>query len=268
MAGASVESAVWRDGAAFVFTRPDTLRLYLNPDIGRALATLPAEVVLVTAITADEFSPLLPAFGWEQVYPVVLLKYTRNIYYIRLDDLGGPFNQHADIDLSWLADDLLGWAHTHDKPIAWIRPGEHLAKGVKRLAYYSTTPGPLLTYGVHPAVGLTADDLREQCPTCHCCLECVSCHCHEWTRRPLRLLACGSDSPTGKSGRSVESGERSKPGAGVPYGTKRRRPGSVRNRSIGEGAAGLRAWPRAKGIWVLAFMGRVENGLPVLELTA
>ncbi|MFD5203869.1 hypothetical protein ACFWM7_27830 [Streptomyces sp. NPDC058375] len=45
----AVESAAWRDWAATVYPRPRGLCLALDPAIGRALADLPAGLVLVSS---------------------------------------------------------------------------------------------------------------------------------------------------------------------------------------------------------------------------
>ncbi|WP_338704353.1 hypothetical protein V2W30_41275 (plasmid) [Streptomyces sp. Q6] len=111
-----VESAAWREWAAMVYPRPRVLRLALNPDVGRALADLPADLVLVSSYTAAELEPLLPALGWEKVPPLVPMRHTGRIHYMRVDDPGR--SPDAENGLHWRAEEVISWARTHDRPVA------------------------------------------------------------------------------------------------------------------------------------------------------
>ncbi|MCX5434010.1 hypothetical protein OHU11_40530 (plasmid) [Streptomyces sp. NBC_00257] len=71
-----VTSAAWQEWAAMVYPRPRGLRLALNAEVGRALADLPADLVLVSSYTPGELEPLLPALGWETVPPLVPMRHT------------------------------------------------------------------------------------------------------------------------------------------------------------------------------------------------
>ncbi|MYX04234.1 MULTISPECIES: hypothetical protein [unclassified Streptomyces] len=154
-----VESAAWRDWAAMVYPRPYGLRLALDPAVGRALADLPADLVLVSSYAPAELEPLLPALGWDTLPPMVPLRNTGTVHYLRVDD-PGRFPDAED-DLRWRTEEIAFWAQTHDRPVAWVRAGDHHEQEVRSAArrMYSTV-GPLLPYAVAPAAGLTADDLQ------------------------------------------------------------------------------------------------------------
>ncbi|MGJ5899408.1 hypothetical protein ACSCBZ_46835 [Streptomyces niveiscabiei] len=152
-----VESAAWREWAAMVYPPQRGLRLALSPDAGRALADLPADLVLVSTYTAAELEPLLPALGWETVPPLVPLRHTGRTHYMRVDDPG--LSPEARGDLRWRAEEVISWARTHDRPVAWVRGGDHHQEAVRRTCL--STVGPLLAYAVDPAAGVTAADLEK-----------------------------------------------------------------------------------------------------------
>ncbi|MFD3820235.1 hypothetical protein ACFWRZ_34680 [Streptomyces rubiginosohelvolus] len=154
-----VESAVWREWAAMVYPRPRGLRLALDPAIGRALADLPADLVLVSSYAPAELEPLLPALGWESVPPMVPLRHSGTEPYVRVEDPGRSPDA-ADV-LRWRTEEIACWAQTHDRPVAWVRARDHHVQEVRSAArsMYSTV-GPLLPYAVDPATGLTADDVQ------------------------------------------------------------------------------------------------------------
>ncbi|MFD7859144.1 hypothetical protein ACFV6B_33425 [Streptomyces microflavus] len=154
-----VESAAWRDWAAVVYPRPRGLRLALDPAVGRALADLPADLVLVSSYAPAELVPLLPALGWDSVPPMVPLRHTAAVHYLRPDDPGR--SPDAESELRWRTEEIASWAQTHDRPVAWVRAGTHHEREVRSAAQrmYATV-GPLLPYAVDPAAGLTAGDLQ------------------------------------------------------------------------------------------------------------
>lgn len=80
------ESAAWRAEAVIPPPRARGPRLALNPAPGRALAGLPADLVLVTSYTRAELEPLLPALGWDTVPPLVPLRVSGAAHYVRPDD--------------------------------------------------------------------------------------------------------------------------------------------------------------------------------------
>ncbi|MFK0150341.1 hypothetical protein ACIQUZ_35210 [Streptomyces griseus] len=153
------ESAAWREWAAMVYPRPRGLRLALDPAVGRALADLPADLVLVSSGAPAELKPLLPALGWETLPPMVPLRHTAAVHYMRVDDPGR--SPDAVDALRWRTEEIASWARTHDRPVAWVRAGDHHAREVRDPArrMYGTV-GPLLPYGVDPAAGLTAGNVR------------------------------------------------------------------------------------------------------------
>ncbi|MFJ3439452.1 hypothetical protein ACIPMU_38805 [Streptomyces cyaneofuscatus] len=153
------ESAAWRAEAVIPPPRARGPRLALNPAPGRALAGLPADLVLVTSYTRAELEPLLPALGWDTVPPLVPLRVSGAAHYVRPDDR--VLSPLADDYLRRRAEEIAVWARTHDRPVAWVRAGDHHAReitGVSKPLY--CTVGPLLPYAVDPAAGLTADDLQ------------------------------------------------------------------------------------------------------------
>ncbi|MEU2675047.1 hypothetical protein ABZ622_40850 [Streptomyces sp. NPDC007164] len=85
-----VTSAAWQEWAAMVYPRPRGLRLALDAEVGRAVADLPADMVLVSSYTPAELDPLLPALGWETLPPMVPLRHTSTIHYMRVEDPAGP----------------------------------------------------------------------------------------------------------------------------------------------------------------------------------
>ncbi|MFH8670579.1 hypothetical protein ACH4F3_37785 [Streptomyces anulatus] len=127
-----VESAVWREWAAMVYPRPRGLRLALHPAAGRALADLPADLVLVSSYAQGELVPLLPALGWDTVPPMVPLRHTAAVHYLRVDDPGR--SPDAENELRWRTEEIASWAQTHDRPVAWVRAGEHHAEEVRSAA--------------------------------------------------------------------------------------------------------------------------------------
>lgn len=152
------ESAAWREWAVMVYPPQRGLRLALNPDVGRALADLPADLVLVSTYTAAELAPLLPALGWEAVPPLVPLRDTGRIHYMRVDDPGR--SPEARGDLRWRAEEVIAWARTHDRPVVWVRGGDHHREATRSITSYLSTVGPVLAYAVDPAAGVTAADLE------------------------------------------------------------------------------------------------------------
>lgn len=117
------ESPAWRAEAAIPPPRARGPQLALNPAVGRALAGLPADLVLVTSYTEGELEPLLPALGWDTVPPLVPLRNSGATYYLRPDDR--VLSPHADIYLRSRAEEIALWARTHDRPVAWVRAGGH-----------------------------------------------------------------------------------------------------------------------------------------------
>ncbi|WP_327180406.1 hypothetical protein OG599_35070 (plasmid) [Streptomyces sp. NBC_01335] len=243
----AAESAAWRAWAAMVYPRQAPLRLALDPAVGRALAELPADLALVSSYTPAELAPLLPAFGWETLPPLVPLRETGSVHYLRVEDPGRC--PDAKTALYCRSEEIVSWARTHDRPVAWVRAGAHHQEQLRRTLGYLSAVGPLRAHPVAPATGLTAADLdalrewaremslrpepapvvprrcrdcgdrsttvrdgrradrvharcgsccecwcpdpsedrfqpcgdllREQCPDCRCCLNCVGCHCGE-----------------------------------------------------------------------------------------
>ncbi|MET8747263.1 hypothetical protein [Streptomyces sp. NPDC004728] len=152
------ESATWQRWAEMVYPRQRGLRLALNPAVGRALADLPADLVLVSTYTPAELEPLLPALGWESVPPLVPMRHTAVIHYMRVDDPG--LSPEAAGDLHWRAEEIISWARTHDRPVAWVRAGDHHQEEVRRITAYLSTVGPVLAHAVGSDAGLTAADLQ------------------------------------------------------------------------------------------------------------
>ncbi|MFJ3882955.1 hypothetical protein ACIPW5_36590 [Streptomyces sp. NPDC090077] len=152
-----VESAAWRDWAVWVYPRPAGLRLTLNPAVGRALAELPADLTLVSSYAPAEVEPLLPALGWEAVPPMIPLPSTGSVHYMRVDDPGR--SPDAEDGLPWRAEEIASWARTHDRPVAWVRAGDEHREAVRLTTSYLSTVGPVLAYGVDPALGITPADL-------------------------------------------------------------------------------------------------------------
>ncbi|MFJ9574490.1 hypothetical protein [Streptomyces bacillaris] len=153
------ESAAWRAEAAIPRPRARGPRLALSPATGRALAGLPADLALVTSYTEGELEPLLPALGWDTVPPLVPLRSSGAAHYLRPGDR--VLSPHADIYLRSRAEEIAVWARTHDRPVAWVRAGDHHAReirGADRVLY--RTVGPLLPYTADPATGLTDGDLQ------------------------------------------------------------------------------------------------------------
>ncbi|MFH8439315.1 hypothetical protein ACH4A3_29340 [Streptomyces sp. NPDC018007] len=153
-----VESAAWREWAEACFRPPRGLRLALDPAVGRALAGLTADLVLISSYAPEELEPLLPALGWDTLPPMVPLRETGREHYLRVEDPG--VSPYAEDNLAWRAGEIAWWAQSHDRPVAWVRAGDHHVREVDRAAQrtYSTV-GPLLPYAVDPAAGLTADDV-------------------------------------------------------------------------------------------------------------
>ncbi|MGW8986594.1 hypothetical protein ACWGQ9_28560 [Streptomyces parvus] len=138
-------------GAAWAYQRPYGLCLGLAPAVGRALADLPAD--LVSSYAPAELKLLLPALGWNTLPPMVPLHHTGTVHYLRADD-PGCFHD-AENELRWRTEEIAFWAQTHDRPVAWVRAGDHHEREVHSAArrMYSTV-GPLLPYAVDPAAGL------------------------------------------------------------------------------------------------------------------
>ncbi|HWU09943.1 MAG TPA: hypothetical protein VN520_26820 [Streptomyces sp.] len=154
-----VESAVWREWAAACFQPSRCLRLALDPTAGRALAGLSADLVLVSSYAPGELEPLLPALGWDTLPPMVPLRETGAVHYLRADDPG--LSPYTEDDLARQAEEIGSWAQTHDRPVAWVRPGDHHVREVRRAALRTyAAVGPLLPYAVDPVRGLTADDVQ------------------------------------------------------------------------------------------------------------
>lgn len=142
-----------------IFPRPRGLRLALDPAVGRALADLPADLVLVSSYTTVELEPLLPALGWDTVPPMVPLRRPSTAHYLRPDN--PALSPCAEDDLARRAEEIASWAQTHDRPVAWVRAGDHHAQAVRSAARRTyDTAAPLLPYAVDAAVGLTAGDLQ------------------------------------------------------------------------------------------------------------
>ncbi|MEV7275219.1 hypothetical protein ACIQIG_33395 [Streptomyces bacillaris] len=153
------ESAAWRAQAAIPRPRVRGPQLALNPAVGRALAGLPADLVLVTSYTEGELEPLLPALGWDTVPPLVPLRNSGATHYLRPDDR--VLSPHADIYLRSRAEEIALWARTHDRPVAWVRAGDHHTRLVNsRFGLVYPIVGPLLPYAADPATGLTEGDLQ------------------------------------------------------------------------------------------------------------
>ncbi|MBV7674088.1 hypothetical protein STHAL_32085 [Streptomyces halstedii] len=152
------ESAAWREWAAMVYPPQRGLRLALDPVVGQALAELPADLVLVSTYTPAELEPLLPALGWETLPPLVPMPYTARTHYMRVDDPGR--SPEAAGGLHWRAEELISWARTHDRPVAWVRAGDHHKAEVRHTSAYLPTVGPVLAHAVVPAAGITAADLQ------------------------------------------------------------------------------------------------------------
>ncbi|MFI5775340.1 hypothetical protein ACIA74_44595 [Streptomyces sp. NPDC051658] len=128
------ESAAWQGWAAMVYPRPRGLRLALNAEVGRALMDLPADLVLVSSYTPGELEPLLPALGWETVPPLVPMRHTATIHYMRVEDPGR--SPDAAAGLHWRAEEI------------------------RRTTAYLSTVGPVLAHAVNPAAGITAAGLQ------------------------------------------------------------------------------------------------------------
>lgn len=241
----AAESAAWRAWAAMVYPRQAPLRLALDPAVGRALAELPADLVLVSSCAPAELEPLLPALGWESVPPLVPLRETGSVHYLRVEDPGR--RPDAGIDLRYRTEEIVSWARTMTArwresapgttrgraapdprlpvggragPRAPRRPGRRAhgrrpgrAAGVGAgdgsaagAGPGGAAPVPGLRGPVHvrdgrrvdrvharcgsccecwcPAPGddkfqPCGDLMREQCPDCRCCRNCVGCHCGE-----------------------------------------------------------------------------------------
>ncbi|WP_239481902.1 hypothetical protein [Streptomyces sp. CS014] len=90
---------------------------------------------------------------------MVPLRHTATVHYLRVD-APGAFPD-AENELRWRTEEITLWAQTHDRPVAWVRAGDHHEREVRSAARrtYSTV-GPLLPYAVAPAAGLTAGDLQ------------------------------------------------------------------------------------------------------------
>ncbi|MFF7366042.1 hypothetical protein [Streptomyces sp. NPDC008125] len=194
----AAESAAWRAWAAMVYPRQAPLRLALDPAVGRALAELPADLVLVSSYTPDELAPLLPALGWASVPPLVPLRETGSVHYLRAEDPGRC--PDAGIDLRFRSEEIVAWARTHDRPVAWVRAGNHHQAELRRTLSYLSAVGPVLAHPVAPAAGLTAADLDAL---------------REWTQKmallpepapvvPRRCRDCGDRSTTVRDGRRVD----------------------------------------------------------------
>ncbi|MEV7715669.1 hypothetical protein [Streptomyces sp. NPDC088270] len=154
------ESAAWQEWAVMVYPRPLGLRIALDPAIGRALADLPAELALASSYTPAELEPLLPALGWKSVPPLVPMRHTSTVHYMRVEDPGR--SPDASGDLHWRAEEIASWARTHDRPVAWVRALDHHREELRQTAAYLSTVGPVLAYAVdfrrdQVEVGLRAD---------------------------------------------------------------------------------------------------------------
>ncbi|MFJ8848389.1 hypothetical protein ACIRFF_36510 [Streptomyces cyaneofuscatus] len=153
------ESAAWRAEGVIPRPRDRGPRLALDPAVGRALAGLSADLVLISSYTTAELEPLLPALGWDTVPPLVPLRHTGTVHYLRADD--PALSPYAEHNLARRAEEIASWAQTHDRPVAWVRAGDHHAQAVRSAARRTyDTVGPLLPYAVEPATGLTAGDLQ------------------------------------------------------------------------------------------------------------
>ncbi|UTR83640.1 hypothetical protein [Streptomyces cavourensis] len=133
------EPTAWWQETAPRAPRPD-----LSPAVGRALAGLPADLVLLcTPEQRSGLEPLLPTLGWDTVPPLA------------------PLRDPRATAVRSRAREVVLWAHSHDRPVAWVRAGSHHVQEVsgtfRRL--YSTV-GPLLPYAVDPTTGLTPADVQ------------------------------------------------------------------------------------------------------------
>ncbi|WP_457467482.1 hypothetical protein [Streptomyces sp. TE4109] len=193
-----VTSAAWQEWAAMVYPRPRGLRLALDAEVGRALVDLPADLVLVSSYTPGELEPLLPALGWETVPPMVPLRHTATIHYMRVEDPGR--SPDAAAGLHWRAEEIVSWARTHDRPVAWVRAQDHHREEIRRTTAYLSTVGLVLAHAVDPAAGITAADLQAL---------------REWAREmealpepapvvPRRCRDCGDRGTTVLNGRRVD----------------------------------------------------------------
>ncbi|MEW9515062.1 hypothetical protein [Streptomyces bacillaris] len=131
-------TAWWQESA------PRAPRPALDPAVGRALAGLPADLVLLCPPEEQAgLEPLLPSLGLDTVPPLA------------------PLRDPRATAVRSRARKVVLWAHSHDRPVAWVRAGDHHVQEVtgtfRRL--YSTV-GPLLPYAVDPATGLTPADVQ------------------------------------------------------------------------------------------------------------
>nr|WP_009998626.1 hypothetical protein [Streptomyces clavuligerus] len=153
-----VESAAWRAWAAPVHDGPRGPRLALDPETGRALASLPADLVLVSSYTPAELEPLLPALGWRTLPPMVPLPRTGTVHYLRAEDPG--LSPEPEENLRRRAEEIASWARTHDHPVAWVRAHGHHREAVHQAVRCFPTVGPVFAHPVDPVTGITAADLR------------------------------------------------------------------------------------------------------------
>ncbi|MFJ9574491.1 hypothetical protein [Streptomyces bacillaris] len=125
-------------------TAPRAPRPALDPAVGPALAALPADLVLLcTPERRSRLEPLLPSLGWDTVPPLA------------------PLRDPRATEERSRAREIVLWAHSHDRPVAWVRAGEqHVREVTGTFRRLYSTVGPLLPYAVDPATGLTPADAQ------------------------------------------------------------------------------------------------------------
>lgn len=121
--------------------QPPHPRPRADPAVGRALTNLPADLVLVSSYSTAGLVPLLPALGRDAVPPVVPLRHTAAVHYLRPD--GPSCSPDAESELRWRTEEIASWAQTHDRPVVWVRAGNHHEREV-RSAARSAWPSPVL----------------------------------------------------------------------------------------------------------------------------
>ncbi|MEV7122239.1 hypothetical protein [Kitasatospora griseola] len=149
----------WRDWAVFVYPRPTSHFIRLNPEIGARLEALPVDLAIAGPWQPEEIEALLPALGLTRMPAIIPLR--AQTFFVRLDDPGLSLDDPAD-DLAWRAEDILAAAGLRragaDRPLAWLAGG--FTDRLKR-----TLPpahaAPLLLHEVDHTTGLTPADFAK-----------------------------------------------------------------------------------------------------------
>ncbi|MFJ1804544.1 hypothetical protein [Streptomyces sp. NPDC088180] len=108
--------------------------------------------------------------------------------------------------MQFRSEEIVAWARTHDRPVAWVRAGSHHQAELRRPLGYLSAVGPVLAHPVAPAAGLTAADLDVM---------------REWARE---MAGAGADpggaTPTASTpgaGRAASAGARNRPRTGSSH---------------------------------------------------